>query len=419
METHIEKAKTYGTRARDFEQVGDDLNSYRCYVGALQQLEFARTWLAKDSPRLQMHLRSIMEPLMTRAEELHAKLGLGAPSSSSGPALMTAMTGDANAVSSEDKALQDALAGALVCDRPTVRLAHVAGLEDVKQALREAVIFPLQSPQLYASSGWAGILLYGPPGTGKTHIARAIAGESECTFFNVSAADLINKYLGQSERLVRTLFDMARRKRPSIIFIDEVESIVPVRGDKNGHLDGAVAEFLKQLDGLSQDANRGLLVLGATNLPWRIDAAALRRFERRIKVPLPDAAARSQMLAGALLKTDATVEQVIEMTARTEGYSGADIKVLLKEVDMRVLRQVTCEAQAYCRSPTEPDAYVPCAVDAPGAVISTYDRWPNKTALRALPAKAAYYFEALDVVKPSVSGEQLSLCDDWERQCKQ
>jgi vacuolar protein-sorting-associated protein 4 len=183
--------------------------------------------------------------------------------------------------------LRAALASAIVMEKPTIRLKDVAGLVEAKQALREAVIAPVKAPQLWGENerSWAGILLYGPPGTGKSFLAKAIAGEAECTFFSLSASDLISKWVGQSERLVKTLFAMAREKRPSIVFIDEIESILSARSGGDGGAsavanDRVVTEMLVQMDGVSHD-NTGVLCLGATNLPWVIDQGNIRRRHRR------------------------------------------------------------------------------------------------------------------------------------------
>jgi vacuolar protein-sorting-associated protein 4 len=169
-----------------------------------------------------------------------------------------------------------------------------------------------------------------------------------------------------------------------------------------------------QVDGVGVD-NHKILILGATNLPWLIDGAALRRFDRRIYVPLPDGEARAQMLAKALLRAGASTEQVVEVVAETEGYSGSDIKVLLKEVAMRARRAVT-EATHYCPSTSETGAFVPCAADAQGALESTFEEWPDKKRLRAPPPLASDYLEALKTVKPTVAPGDVQQWASWGTQ---
>ena len=143
---------------------------------------------------------------------------------------------------------------------------------------------------------WKGILLYGPPGTGKSYLAKACATEAEGQFFSVSSADLVSKYLGESERLVRSLFEMARERKPAVIFIDEIDSLCGQRGEGSGNdaTTRVKTEFLVQMDGVGHD-DSGVLVLGATNTPWSLDIAMRRRFERRVYIALPDEPARNNL----------------------------------------------------------------------------------------------------------------------------
>lgn len=166
----------------------------------------------------------------------------------------------------------------------------MAGLEQAKASLQEAVILPTRFPQLFTGERkpWRGILLYGPPGTGKSYLAKACATEADGTFFSVSSADLVSKWLGESERLVKNLFKMAREAKPSIIFIDEVDSLCGSRSEGENETSRRIkTEFLVQMNGVGTDCD-GVLVLGATNVPWELDAAIRRRFEKRIYIPLPD-----------------------------------------------------------------------------------------------------------------------------------
>jgi hypothetical protein len=154
--------------------------------------------------------------------------------------------------------------------------SDIAGLESAKEALKEAVILPIKFPQLFQGGGrkpWTGIMLYGPPGTGKSFLAKAVATEADATFYSVSSADLTSKWLGESEKLVKTLFTVARENKPAIIFIDEIDSIASSRSDSESESSRRIkTEFLVQMEGVGNSLD-GVLILCATNLPWMIDSA--------------------------------------------------------------------------------------------------------------------------------------------------
>merc|ERR1719359_1866758 len=197
----------------------------------------------------------------------------------------------------DTKKLRGALASAILSETPNVSWDDVAGLESAKEALKEAVILPIKFPHLFTGkrTPWRGILLYGPPGTGKSFLAKAVATEANSTFFSVSSSDLVSKWMGESERLVKQLFAMARENAPSIIFIDEIDSLCGTRGEGESEASRRIkTEFLVQMNGVGND-DTGVLVLGATNLPWALDLAIKRRFEKRIYIPLPEPDARKRM----------------------------------------------------------------------------------------------------------------------------
>ena len=176
----------------------------------------------------------------------------------------------------------------VVQSNPTVGWSDIAELGGVKRVLSESLVLPLKYPEHFTGllSPWKGVLLYGPPGTGKTMLAKAVASECDTTFFNVSASTIVSKWRGDSEKLVRCLFELARYHSPSTVFIDEVDSIMGARGDGGEH-EGSrrmKTELLVQMDGLQSSSDQAF-VLAATNLPWELDNALLRRLEKRILVP--------------------------------------------------------------------------------------------------------------------------------------
>ncbi|CAD8205994.1 unnamed protein product [Paramecium pentaurelia] len=238
----------------------------------------------------------------------------------------------------------NALSEAIVKDKPNVKWTDIAGLEGAKSALQEAVLLPIKFPDFFegARTPWKGILMYGPPGTGKTFLAKACATEAEGTFFSVSSADLISKYVGESEKLIKTLFSMAREQKPSIIFIDEIDSMCGARGEgQNDSSRRVITEFLVQMQGVGHD-DKGVLVLGATNLPWALDTAIRRRFEKRIYIPLPDVKAREFMIQNSLKKnkTTLTQEQFEDLAIKTEEYSGSDISVFVRDAVYEPVRKL-------------------------------------------------------------------------------
>merc|ERR1712212_1146914 len=175
------------------------------------------------------------------------------------------------------------------------------------------------------------------PGTGKSFLAKAVATEADSTFFSVSSADLVSKWLGESEKLVKNLFEMAREKSPAIIFIDEVDSLCSSRSDNESESARRIkTEFLVQMQGVGND-NDGILVLGATNIPWVLDATIRRRFEKRIYIDLPEEHARTHMFKLNMGDTPHNIseEDFRDLGRRTDGYSGSDISIVVRDALMQ------------------------------------------------------------------------------------
>jgi len=188
--------------------------------------------------------------------------------------------------------------------------SNVAGLDHVKETLRESLLLPSRYPQLFTGcrAPWHSVLLYGPPGTGKTELAKAVSGESDSVFFSISSSDLISSYVGESERMVRQLFDTARaQEKQSVIFIDEIDSVCRERSSKEEeHTRRVKNELLKQIEGAGAH-NKRVFLLCATNCPCELDTAFLRRFERRLYVPLPDASTRTTLIKMFLKNTETDI----------------------------------------------------------------------------------------------------------------
>lgn len=234
----------------------------------------------------------------------------------------------------EDVAPRDADDEIAEVERPSVCFEDVGGMDAVKEDIRIKIIYPLQHPEMFAAYGkkaGGGILMYGPPGCGKTLLARATAGEVQSRFIAIGINDVLDMYIGNSEKNLHALFEQARRNRPCVLFFDEVDALGASRSDmrRTGgrHL---INQFLAELDGAQAD-NDGLLCLGATNAPWHLDNAFKRpgRFDRVIFVPPPDEGARAEVLRLAMLGKPQEGIDFKKIAARTADFSGADLKALV------------------------------------------------------------------------------------------
>ncbi|XP_073053339.1 katanin p60 ATPase-containing subunit A1 [Primulina eburnea] len=233
---------------------------------------------------------------------------------------------------------------------PGVRWDDVAGLSEAKRLLEEAVVLPLWMPEYFQGirRPWKGVLMFGPPGTGKTLLAKAVATECGTTFFNVSSATLASKWRGESERMVRCLFDLARAYAPSTIFIDEIDSLCNARGASGEHESSrrVKSELLVQVDGVNasstnEDGTRKIvMVLAATNFPWDIDEALRRRLEKRIYIPLPNFESRKELIRINLKTVEVAADVDIDEVARkTEGYSGDDLTNVCRDASLNGMRR--------------------------------------------------------------------------------
>eukprot|EP01064_Diplonema_japonicum_P019616 TRINITY_DN2835_c10_g1_i1.p1 TRINITY_DN2835_c10_g1~~TRINITY_DN2835_c10_g1_i1.p1 ORF type:complete len:459 (+),score=92.26 TRINITY_DN2835_c10_g1_i1:70-1377(+) len=318
----------------------------------------------------------------------------------------------------EDK-LKANLEGAIVKEKPNVSWDDIAGLEAAKDALREAVILPIKFPQLFTGKRkpWRGILMYGPPGTGKTYLAKAVATESNTTFFSVSSADIMSKWVGESEKLVRNLFNIARENKPSIIFVDEIDSLCSARGAGDNESASRVkTEFLVQMQGVGND-DTGVLVLAATNLPWQLDSAIRRRFERRIEIPIPDAPARAHMFKIHLGTTPHTLSEANfdELGRLSERYSGSDINVLVRSAMMEPVRTLQIATHFKTVSGPDPDdptkiipnRLTPCSPGDPAGKEMSLLKIPDPRMVLPPDVSMDDFLKAFKNARPSVSEEDI------------
>jgi transitional endoplasmic reticulum ATPase len=219
-------------------------------------------------------------------------------------------------------------------ERPKISFEDVGGMDKVKEEVRMKIIHPLEHPEIYKAYGkkiGGGILMYGPPGCGKTHLGRATAGQVNANFISVGISDILNMYMGESERNLHAIFSRARSLKPCVLFFDEVDALGANRSDMRQsagrHL---INQFLSELDGIEYD-NEGVLVLAATNAPWHLDPAFRRpgRFDRIIFVPPPDEGARESILDIQLKGKPVEKIDFSKLVSKTKDYSGADLKALI------------------------------------------------------------------------------------------
>ncbi|KAI3396091.1 hypothetical protein diail_508 [Diaporthe ilicicola] len=401
--------------------------AYQMYYQSLELFMLALKW--EKNPKSKEMIRTKTAEYMDRAEKLKAHLSdsdakrkkpglVGANGSS------TAGTGkgkengeDGGPPQDEDsKKLRNALAGAILQDRPNVKWEDVAGLDGAKEALKEAVVLPIKFPQMFQGNRkpWKGILLYGPPGTGKSYLAKALATEAKSTFFSVSSSDLVSKWMGESERLVKQLFNMARENKPSIIFIDEVDALCGPRGEGESEASRRIkTEMLVQMDGVGKDST-GVLVLGATNIPWQLDAAIRRRFQRRVHISLPDIAARTTMFKIAVgdTKTSLKSEDYRELAKLSEGYSGSDIAVAVQDALMQPVRKIQ---QATHFKTVEVDGQqkvTPCSPGEPNAMEMTWEQVDTEQLLEPI-VDFKDFVKSVKSSRPTVSREDLKRNSEW------
>ncbi|XXG54849.1 hypothetical protein AAC387_Pa03g2628 [Persea americana] len=350
-----EQAIEYVRQAVQEDNAGNYAKAFPLYMNAL---EYFKTHLKYEkNPKIKDAITQKFTEYLRRAEEIRAVLDEGGPGpTANGDAAVATRPktkpkgGDGEGEDSEQAKLRAGLNSAIIREKPNVNWNDVAGLESAKQALQEAVILPVKFPQFFTGKRrpWRAFLLYGPPGTGKSYLAKAVATEADSTFFSISSSDLVSKWMGESEKLVSNLFQMARDSAPSIIFIDEIDSLCGQRGEGN-----------------ESEASRRI----KTELLVQMQAIR-RRFDKRIYIPLPDLKARQHMFKVHLGDTPHNLTEAdYEMLARkTEGFSGSDISVCVKDVLFEPVRK-TQDAMFFVK--TSNDMWMPCGPKQQGAVQTT------------------------------------------------
>ncbi|XP_068117033.1 vacuolar protein sorting-associated protein 4A-like [Hyperolius riggenbachi] len=304
--------------------------------------------------------------------------------------------------------------GSIIMEKQDVRWDNVAGLEEAKEILTGALPVNLSTGNYRPRQS---ILLYGPPGTGKTFLVKAVAAKStKSSFHAVSSCDLMSVWSGENEKMVKDLFESARQHKPSIVFIDEIDMLCCSEGgNQSESISRMKKELLEQVQGVGH-CNDGILVLAATSRPWLLDSAIRRRFEKRIYIPLPEEAARAQMFRLHLGNTPHSLSEanIRELAQKTEGYSGADISIIVRDALMQPVRKVQSATHfKKVRGPshTIPGAIVddlltPCSPGDPGAIEMTWMDVPGEK-LQEPVVCMSNMLQSLTTIKPSVITEDL------------
>lgn len=379
-----EKLFKYATQiaqeAIDLDNRGNYKQAYEQYLRAADIL--LRCIQFTDNPELRQIYYERAQKYVKRCKQI--KKGIASPTATTHMKTGLTMRGEGE---DEEAELSNAISSTIIAEKPDIKWSDVANLNTAKQALREAIILPMMRPDLFegARKPWKGILLFGPPGCGKTLIAKAVASEVKATFFNVSAASIVSKWLGESEKLIKELFTAARAKQPAIVFIDEVDSVATKReGDEVGGERRLKTQLMQEMDGVTSSSKDRVIVLGATNVPWELDPALRRRFEKRIYISMPEEAARKEIFKihtrGVELEKDVDFDELARLT---EGYVGSDIAMICREALMMPIREL----------------------DAADAL--------NDKNVKVRPVNRQDFLEALRGVKPVVSPSELIKFRQW------
>ena len=408
-------------KAIEQDTAGEYEKAYQQYYAALELFMLALKW--EKNPKSKDMIRGKAGEYMERAEKLKKHIE-EQESNKRKPAAMgnngTASNGGGKSDGGDDdadsKKLRGALAGAILTEKPNIKWEDVAGLEAAKEALKEAVILPIKFPHLFTGKRqpWKGILLYGPPGTGKSYLAKAVATEANSTFFSVSSSDLVSKWMGESERLVKQLFNLARENRPSIIFIDEIDALCGPRGEGESEASRRIkTELLVQMDGVGNDS-KGVLILGATNIPWQLDAAIRRRFQRRVHISLPDQPARMRMFEIAVGTTpcELKADDYKTLGKLSEGYSGSDIAIAVQDALMQPVRKIQTATHYKKVDVDGAEKLTPCSPGDAGAIEMNWVQVDTEQLLEP-PLQVKDFIKAIKSSRPTVSGEDLKRSAEW------
>ena len=396
LDTHFKDLQLYISQAKESEKKENIPKAIRIWGHAIESLEMLKK-IDSNKYNKPTYEKKIEE--FEKKIEEHKKKGK--------------IKVDSESKKEEDK-LKNQISSVLIKESPKIKWDDIAGLKKAKEALKEAVILPLKFPQLFQEKRkpWKGILLYGPPGTGKSFLAKAAATETGSKFYSVSASNVVSKWMGESEKLIKGLFDLARENKPSVIFIDEIDSVLSSRSDNDNDATRRLkTEFLIQMQGVGNDDD-GILVLGDTNIPWALDPAVRRRFQKKIYISLPDFNARKLMFKLNLDDTECEVtDNEFEILSKmTEGYSGSDIANLTQDAIYGPLRK--CQITKYFKY-IDKTHISPCSPTDKGAFKFSLSQIRNPECLIAPKVSFEDYVLSVQKIKATVNEKDLKKYKDF------
>ncbi|KAF8139713.1 P-loop containing nucleoside triphosphate hydrolase protein [Boletus edulis] len=403
-QSNLDKAIEIVQRAIDDDVKQNYAESYKQYMNSLDYFMLAQKY--EKNEKSKVLIRAKIEEYLTRAETLKKHIQSQDEKKSRRAVSANGSTSAVGGKGKDGEEDQD----------PELKKLRAGLSSAILSEKAKSVILPIKFPHLFTGkrTPWRGILLYGPPGTGKSYLAKAVATEAKSTFFSVSSSDLVSKWQGDSERLVKNLFEMARENKPAIIFIDEVDSLAGTRNESESEGTRRIkTEFLVQMNGVGHD-DTGVLVLGATNIPWQLDPAIKRRFEKRVYIPLPGLEARKRMFEIHIGSTPCQLEarDYRTLAEGTEGYTGSDISIVVRDALMQPVRKVISATHF---KPSDKVKWTPCSPGDPEAVEKS---WANieSDELVEPPLKIQDFLKSLGSTRPTVTEADIKRHEEWTKE---
>ncbi len=427
----VTKAGNLVRDAQDFESAGNLTSALNCYEQAL--LIFKSILQNTQYTHLRAKINNYANDCLLRAQFIRESIQNG--TSSNGSKQFTGSSrgcaSDSNNNNSQSthlrtsndesqvgeekrRMMQDLSMTRIDPNELNVYWDDIVGMREIKKILTDAIQLPREMPHLFNTGtreATRSVLLYGPPGTGKTLIGKALACESGIPFYAVSSAELISKFVGESEKYVKSLFDMVKHDKPCILFIDELESLC-ARREETSHTK-TVQQFLIQLDGISTTGSmEGVFLMGCTNAPWSLDEAMIRRLEKRVYIALPteeerDALIRFYMTKNTCRMNDREFKKIASMT---EHFSAADIKQLSKAAAMYPLDLIR---NASYFELLDDGGLLPCERHNTNGIPMTYESIVDKSMIREPPITFDIVCSALKSTKTSIDVDKLTRYTEW------